>query len=48
MSATPGEHTAGTELTLLDGLRWGGAPVPGERSHALLAALALGRRAAGR
>ncbi len=42
MSATPGEHAAGAELTLLDGLRWGGAPVPGERSHALLAALALG------
>ncbi len=28
-------------LTLLDDVRWQGRPVPGERSHALLAALAL-------
>ena len=29
------------ELTLLDGVRWHGAPVPGGRAHALLAALVL-------
>ena len=28
-------------LVLLDGVRWHGARVPGERSHALLAALVL-------
>ena len=28
-------------LTLLDGVRYGGSPVPGERSHALLACLTL-------
>ena len=30
-----------TSLVLLDGVRWCDVPVPGERSHALLAALAL-------
>jgi DNA-binding SARP family transcriptional activator len=30
-----------TSLVLLDGVRWRDVPVPGERSHALLAALAL-------
>lgn len=30
-----------TPLSLLDGLRWDGRPVPGERMHVLLAALAL-------
>ncbi len=35
-------------LVLLDGVRWRDAPVPGERSHALLSALALqGSRAVG-
>jgi len=37
-------------LVLLDGLRWRSSAVPGERSHALLAVLALGaplRRCAG-
>ncbi len=29
------------ELTLLDGVRWQGTPVPGGRAHALLAALVL-------
>ena len=29
------------DLTLLDGVRWQGAAVPGERGHALLAALTL-------
>jgi predicted ATPase/DNA-binding SARP family transcriptional activator len=31
----------GVALTLLDGVAWCGRPVPGERSHALLASLAL-------
>jgi predicted ATPase/DNA-binding SARP family transcriptional activator len=39
---------ADVSLVLLDGVRWRDVPVPGERSHALLAALALeGSRAVG-
>ncbi|GAA3443810.1 ATP-binding protein [Planomonospora venezuelensis] len=32
------------DLNLLDGVRWRGRPLPGERAQALLAALALSRR----
>ncbi|MEV5412618.1 BTAD domain-containing putative transcriptional regulator [Thermopolyspora sp. NPDC052614] len=35
------------DLSLLDGVRWRGEPLPGERAQALFAALALARRTVG-
>ena len=39
MAAPVGDGPAG--LTLLDGVRWDGVPLPGSRTHDLLAVLAL-------